>query len=119
LTYRNTQGNGAGNDRNPAHGQATPTQQTKLGTGGRELEVGGQQNKSPEGRITAGGPIPQHRDTTITTLHAVDQVDSEPLSRRTARRTAFYATLARIVYIYIYLHIYINVYTIYTYIFCM
>ena len=37
LTYRNTQGNGAGNDRNPAHGQATPTQQTKLGTGGREL----------------------------------------------------------------------------------
>jgi len=31
------QGNGAGNDRNPAHGQATPTQQTKLGTGGREL----------------------------------------------------------------------------------
>jgi len=37
LTDRNTQGNGAGNDRNPAHGQATPTQQTKLGTGGREL----------------------------------------------------------------------------------
>jgi len=47
----------------------TNTTQKKLGHGwagvGWRRKVGGQQNKSPEGRIPAGGPIPQHRDTTV------------------------------------------------------
>ena len=67
-TYRNTTRKRRGEGQTPRAGQATPTQQKKLGTGGREFDVDEdrQTTTTVPRTIPEGGPIPLHRDTTAS-----------------------------------------------------